>query len=76
MIYAAPLFLLIFVTFFVREISISFRRGFVTSHGWKADRAAQPIQFWFGIGAWTLNATVGLAFVVLLISLIFSGKSV
>ncbi|WP_215349482.1 hypothetical protein [Sphingopyxis soli] len=76
MIYVAFFFLLIFVSYFVREIAVSFRRGFVTSRGWMAHREAQPVQFWLGISAWTLNAVAGAAFLVLLFSLIFSGKSV
>jgi len=74
-IYVALFFLLIFVAFFVREIAVSFRRGFVTSRGWTAHREAQPVRFWLGIGAWTLNAAAGAAF-LLLFSLIFSGKPV
>lgn len=59
MIYLGVLFLAVFSGFFVREIVLSFRRGAVTSRGCYWSREKQPMLFWFGVGAWLLNAGVG-----------------
>ena len=64
--YLDRILLLAVLAFFVREVIVSMRRGYVSSRGWTARRDKQPVQFWFGISAWTLIAVSAIIFLVLL----------
>ncbi len=74
MIYFGMAFVGMFASLFGWLASKALRTKILHGLGWSAAQADKPMTFWLGVGAYLLNATVGLFFLVMLFAAVLEPR--